>query len=82
MDNTNVFYVDINGKKVVAEVLVTFTFYNNTYCVYSIKNGDTGLNDVYSAKLLDNVLINIDDLNEKQIIDTYIYNMLSIVKER
>ena len=82
MNNTNIFYVDVDGRKVMAEVLVMFSYYNNIYCAYSIKNEDTGLNDIYSAKVLNNVLVNIDDSNEKMNIDNYIRNMLSIVKER
>ncbi len=82
MDNDNVFYVDVGGKKVIAEVLFSFTFNGNLYCAYSIKNDNTEGNDVYSAKILNDVLIDIEDLREKQMIDTYIYNMLSIVKER
>ena len=82
MDNTNNFYVDVDGRKVKAEVLFTFSFYNNLYCAYCIKDNNTNLNDVYSAKVLGNTLVNIDNLKEKQVIDQYIYNFVSIVKER
>ena len=66
MEQSDTFYIDIDGKKVLAEILVVFTFYGNTYCAYSIKNKDNGLNDVYSAKIVDNVLVNIHDEKEKQ----------------
>ncbi len=82
MEQSDTFYIDIDGKKVLAEILVVFTFYGNTYCAYSIKNKDNGLNDVYSAKIIDNVLVNIHDEKEKQFIDNYIYNLLHIVKEK
>lgn len=82
MDNTNTFYVNMDGIQVMAEILVTFSFYGNLYCAYSIKNNSTGLNDVYSAKIVDNVLVDINDLKEKQVIDNYINNLLNIVKRR
>ena len=82
MGSDGVFYVDIDGKKVKAEILITFSFYGNFYCAYCISNDDTKLNDVYSAKVVNNTLVNIEDEKEKQIIDQYIYNLLSIVKER
>ena len=82
MEQTNMFYVDVDGKRVQAEVLVTFTFYNNLYCAYSIKNEDTNLNDVYSAKVVNQTLVNIDNEKEKQMIEQYIFNLLSIVKGR
>ncbi len=80
-DSTNVFYVDVNGKKVVAEILVTFYFYDNLYCAYSIKNDETDLNDVYSAKIVDHSLVDITNEKEKQMIDQYIFNLLKTVKE-
>ena len=81
MDN-NVFYIDMDGKKVMAEVLFSFSYYDNLYCAYSIKDDDTGLNNVYSAKIVDGVLIDITDDKERQFIEKYIYNLFSIVKEK
>ena len=80
MNNSDMFYVDVNGKKVIAEILVTFSFYNNYYCAYSIKNDDTNLNDIYSAKIINNTLINITDKEEKQAIDNFISNLFHTVK--
>ena len=80
MNNVDKLYVDVNGEKIEAEILVTFNIYNYLYCAYSIKNDDTNLNDVYSAKIINNTLVNIDNEKEKQMIDTYIYNLLSNVK--
>ena len=79
MDN-NTFYVNLDGKKVIAEVLVTFSIYDNFYCAYTVNNNDTNLNDVYSAKIVDNILMNIEDEQEKQFVDNYIYNLLNNVK--
>ena len=61
--DTNKFYVVVNQKQYIANILTNFTIYDDTYCIYTIPDKEKNHN-VYCAKINGNKLEPITDEKE------------------
>lgn len=76
------FYIDKNGIRYIATILIKFEIYGEYYCVYTIKDNAQNQN-VYCAKLFGNNLLKIESDSEKRLtnkIVTQLINSLQNIK--
>ncbi len=74
-------YTMRNGEKVEINVVGSFKFNGNIYCIYSLPNlDDSGKEDVYCGKVVENVLRKIEDEVERRAIDTIVSDFFDSIK--
>ena len=76
MENENkVFYIEMDNKKLRANILTNFEVYGDNYCIYTINVDGTKMNNVYCAKIVDNNLVEIKDETELKLTNKIIYEL-------
>ena len=77
MDENN-FNVIKNGKQYQARILANFDIYGEHYCIYTISNLDNY--DVFCAKVVDDMLMDVQDEKEKGMVSNVILKLVNAIK--
>ncbi len=81
MIGTNKFYVDVSGKKIVAEILTCFNIYEDSYCIYTVPNSQNDNYGVYCAKIVGNTLVKIEKEEEKRLTSKVVMKLVSALQK-
>lgn len=81
MEEQNKFYIESNGKKILANILINFELYGDNYCVYTVSQNNSQEYKVHCAKILGSTLIKIENEREKSMTNKIVQQLLQSIKE-
>ena len=81
MEESNVFYIEKEGKNYQANIVTNFEIYGDNYCIYTIPNETTKNYNVYCAKIVGNNLVKIENEEELKLTNKIVTELINSVKE-
>lgn len=81
MEESNVFYIEKDGKNYLANIVTNFEIYGDNYCVYTIQDEITKNYNVYCAKIVGNNLVKIENEKELKLTNKIVTELINSVKE-
>ena len=69
-----------DGKKVTADLIMNFNYFENHYCIYGITKRDKV--DIYCAKNISGQLMKIVNPHEQEFVNRVVNKIVNVIKER
>ena len=81
MEEQSKFYIDENGKKIIANILTNFELYGDNYCIYTVPQNNSQEYEVHCAKIMGSTLMKIENEREKNMTNKIVQQLLQSIKE-